>query len=370
MKKKLLLGILAVCLTFIGLNGVKADGPAVSYDEYGNGSTIMFNSTTKKECYNLQDPSCKEYTVLEDDGFEDEYIKLKKGEEEFELSKRDIAQGFVLTTTKPVKEFYLPGEHGSNDIDFESIDGFQGIQFYRSMYLSTNETQIWEYDVNNGKYINLVTIGNNALYFDDNEILNIPRNVTITANAIEAVKGIVNNGIIKTGALTAANISGNGNIKISYAATPQGAPFGSFERLFFGGISGVKLDIIGVQIKEGLLVGKLGRISDTTKEDAQKRINQLNSVKGSSLKGYKFMLHEASVSDEDKLAVGVEGADIKYYVGVLAKETASEKLANAASNVKKAVKNPKTGDTLFAILGAITLAGAGFIVTIKKAKQK
>ena len=54
-------------------------------------------------------------------------------------------------------------------------------------------------------------------------------------------------------------------------------------------------------------------------------------------------------------------------------EEADKKTTSNTSNnaeTKKTVKNPKTGDTLFKILGAITLAGAGFVVTIKKAKQK
>ena len=55
------------------------------------------------------------------------------------------------------------------------------------------------------------------------------------------------------------------------------------------------------------------------------------------------------------------------------KEEADKKTTSNTSNnaeTKKTVNNPKTGDTLFKILGAITLAGAGFVVTVKKAKQK
>ncbi|MBQ9013841.1 MAG: hypothetical protein IJ094_09900 [Bacilli bacterium] len=46
------------------------------------------------------------------------------------------------------------------------------------------------------------------------------------------------------------------------------------------------------------------------------------------------------------------------------------KKATTTAASKKTVKNPKTGDVLFTILGTITLAGAGFVVTLKKAKQR
>ena len=80
---------------------------------------------------------------------------------------------------------------------------------------------------------------------------------------------------------------------------------------------------------------------------------------------------------ENNISVKVDNAIIDPIVSNTTTDTkntntnsSETKKATTTAASKKTVKNPKTGDVLFTILGTITLAGAGFVVTLKKAKQR
>ena len=82
---------------------------------------------------------------------------------------------------------------------------------------------------------------------------------------------------------------------------------------------------------------------------------------------------EDSVIDGDNLVVEISDFIIKPVNDSQGTTKTNNSKINSKTTTaasKKTVKNPKTGDVLFTILGTITLAGAGFVVTLKKAKQR
>ena len=356
MKKKLLLGILAATLAFVGLNGVKADAPEKMYPYYGDGSTILWDNTNHMRCDHVYG-ACKEYIVSEDGSIEDDAIKLTNGSEVLDVSKTKLSGGYVLTTTKDTGIYYL-----TYDSDPSEVDGFVNITYYDIDEDLSNYIEGANWNSDHGKYAYIVSNPYYYISVDDNITLN--KNVSIHTSMLYANK-IINNGRIATGAVYSNEISGNGNIILDYRVIPYGPT--AFEadylalRFYAKQISGVTVDLKG-DIKDGTEFGFAGFVNNQyqeniTKENAQKIIDMLNNVKGNSLKGYKVVL--------DELTDVPSGT--KMYIGVLKKETESN---SQTTNTKNKVKNPKTGDTLFKILGAITLAGAGFVVTVKKAKQK
>lgn len=377
-KGKLLLAGTALLTSILFAGNVKADGPSTQWQTYQNGNTIYYNATSARQCHYSMGGNCKEYIISNDDGVEDEYVTLTNSDGSIEVHKHSLSGGYILVSGSEQEENYLHGETDIGDGDPASgVKDFMYIEFYDSyadaevLLNKANASTLYVAPTSEGahKYVTLYSF--NGLYFDGN--IKVENGVSIYAPAFgNRESNIINNGKLKVGALYANRITGNGYINIVYSADAEmGDPYFVFDRFSVKEISGVIFDITGATIKEGLQVGTPGEFGEISKENAQKMINMLNASKGDTLKGYKIILKEYN---DNFLTNG--GA----YYGELEKETASsssDTAANkitttqkAATKLKAVVKNPKTADTLFTILGTIVLAGGAFVVTLKKAKQK
>ena len=358
MKKKLLLGILAVCLTFIGLNGVKADGGPVdeliangnvTYQTYTSGESIMFDFERLSLCSNVGG-SCKTYTITGDEGENDGVVVLTDSDSNsMNMSKDLLAIGYKLSATSEVK--FKTDPFSKNKLNVDS-DNLTYIKFYKDasdIVSDLNNASNYDTFVQQG-YVEFQTTS-----------LTIPKNVTYVG--VPDVNNLKVNGRLVTGHVY-GSISGTGTIELNYkyeeGYLPGPNPEISEKAIRFSpfGISGVKINVVEDTVKEGLVFGYPGYVEYYNEQEAQNFIDMYNNVFEASYPGYTLKLKKTNEGQLD------------FYYGVVSKKENTSSTSNTASNVKKAVKNPKTGDTLFAILGAITLAGAGFIVTIKKAKQK
>ena len=372
MKKKLLMGVLAFCFMFIGMYAVKADGPERSYPVYGNGNTVMWDNTNHYYCGgDYVYANCKAYTVSDDDGEEDEYITLTSGTEVINLNKIALSGGYVVITSQELSQddYMLAGEvDGIGDGDPADVPGFKCVWYYDKFDDASEYLESANFSASLGDYATVVSTYLGELY-STTPTLTINKNVTVITQYVN-VLNLVNNGKIKTSTLSAAKVSGNGNINLVYNAWPQGDPFIPADRLSVNSISGVTVDVTKATVKEGMHFGFIGYASEMTKEEAQKVVDQLNSVKGSSLNGYKVVLKETTLLAEDPNTAGSGTENDKFYIGVLEKNSLSENISDAVAQAKKAVKNPKTGDPVYTIIGLMVLAGAGFTVSMKKAKQR
>ncbi len=373
-KGKLLLVGTALLTSLMFATGVKADGPTRIYPVYGNGNTVNWDNQNFMQCTQIQG-SCKEYVVSNDSGAEDEEITLTNGSEVINLNKVALSGGYVLVTTQeqPQDNYFLAGEvDGIGDGDPADVPGFVYYEFYDQFADASEYINIANNEANNGRYVTIISKYLSDM-FSSAQTLTINKNVTVITQYLD-VLNLVNNGKIKTGSISANNVTGNGHIELVYNAYPEGDPFIDANRLSISSISGVSVDVKNANVNKGMHFGFLGWDDEISKEDAQKLVDQLNKVKGSTLNGYKVVLKETTLLTEDPNTAGVGFENDKFYIGVLEKDetaaTANSAKNNIVNKLKAAVKNPKTADALFTILGTLVLAGGVFVVTVKKAKQK
>lgn len=366
-KGKLLLAGTALLASLLFTSGVKADGPSTIWQTYENGSTIIYDNVNYRRCP-ITTETCKEYTVSGDDGIEDEYVTLTNSEGSMEINKYSLSGGYILVSGSEQGESYLYGETEIGDGDpTEGVTDFMYIEFFDQyadaddiIYMANSAT-VYPVPPYEGahKYVTLYSWS--GIYISGNT--EIEEGVSVYAPAFgNRDYNIINNGKLKVGAIYANKITGNGSIKVVYSANAEmGDPYFVFDRISIKEITGNTLDVTGATIKEGLQVGTPGEFGEVSKADAQKMIDMLNAAKGNTLKGYKIVLKEY---EDDFFTEG------KAYYGELVKDTTATAKSNSVVNkLKAAVKNPKTADTLFTILGTLALAGGVLVVTVKKAKQ-
>ncbi len=357
---KILLGGVVGLSSIMFMTNVKADGGIidqltekgkVEYQVYDNGSSIMYDRTNNYECTGLANPTCKSYTISEDDGVLDSTIKLTSGSEEFEIGKDALAAGYIVSANKNV-EIYFDEENKSDEIsgtvnDITKLKYFKRFDDVASL-------------IKNAKQFDNIYLGSGDFSYTD---FVIPKDVTVTG--LSGARNIINNGKIKTSMIGANKISGTGSIDLLYniyiGSWPgENTPVHDATRFSVTNISGVKVNVLNTTIKEGMSFGEVGTTTGYTKEEAQKVIDMYNNVLGTSMNGYKLKLAKYKVEDVDE-----------YYYGELQKVEEIKNTSNTSVATKTQVKNPKTGDNILYI-GLITIAsvlGIGYGAK-KFAKQK
>lgn len=354
MKKiKNLFLIAVVCLTGVLFTDKVFAAPVIEYPVYSG--KIIYAKNRNRICADVYG-DCKEYTVSEDDGINDDRIKLTDADgDTFEVKKVDLAYSYVISSTKNI-DLDLPtvGE------DFDNT-GKEGIT--KIVYLK-DEDEIISAIKNAKKYDNIYADS----YLGTDELV-IPENVTLTSESLGNIKSLVNNGIIKTRGLYGIDkISGTGVINMPYTMSTEVGDGGFTKKELMEAerissvkdISGVKINIIDTKVKEGLSFSLIGATDEVSKEDAQKIIDMYNKVLGDTLNGFEVKLSTM----KDKLA---DNEEKDYYYGSLVKKVTQ---TTTTTTVKKEeVKNPKTGDAVLYIVGAIILSASALVVSYKKIRQ-
>ena len=355
MKKiKNLFLIAVVCLTGVLFTDKVFAAVVVEYPVYSG--KIIYAKNRNRICTNVYG-DCKEYSVSEDDGINDDRIKLTDTDgDTFEVKKVDLAYSYVVSSTKNI-DLDLPtvGE------DFDNT-GKEGIT--KIVYLKDKDEVINA--IKNAKKYDNIYVDYISLSTDE---LVIPENVTLTLESLENIKSLVNNGIIKTRSLYGIDkISGTGVINIPYTMSTELGDGGFTKKELMEAerissvkdISDVKINIIDTKVKEGLSFSFIGTTDEVSKEDAQKIIDMYNKVLGDTLNGFEVKLSTI----KDKFA---DNEEKDYYYGSLVKKVTQT--TTTATVKKEEVKNPKTGDTILYIVGAIILSASALVVSYKKIRQ-
>lgn len=355
MKKiKNLFLIAVVCLTGVLFTDKVFAAVVVEYPVYSG--KIIYAKNRNRICTNVYG-DCKEYSVSEDDGINDDRIKLTDTDgDTFEVKKVDLAYSYVVSSTKNI-DLDLPtvGE------DFDNT-GKEGIT--KIVYLKDKDEVINA--IKNAKKYDNIYVDYISLSTDE---LVIPENVTLTLESLENIKSLVNNGIIKTRSLYGIDkISGTGVINIPYTMSTELGDGGFTKKELMEAerissvkdISDVKINIIDTKVKEGLSFSFIGTTDEVSKEDAQKIIDMYNKVLGDTLNGFEVKLSTM----KDKFA---DNEEKDYYYGSLVKKVTQT--TTTATVKKEEVKNPKTGDAVLYIVGAIILSASALVVSYKKIRQ-
>lgn len=372
---KILLGGLICATSFAFASNVKADGGIIDqlrdsgkaeYQVYENGSSMYYDKNYSMKCY-ANYGTCKLYTVSEDDGKNDDVIKLTSGSDSFYVNKTDISDGYVISANKNI-EIYFSEENKTDELSGTASD------ITKIKYFNYNDN-ISNMIKNAKKYDNFYLKG----MYDDSDYF-IPSGVTITTREF-SVSNIVNNGNIKAGFLNAGKLSGTGNINLLYNVSGLGdgpindTPVYNAGRFDVDNVSGVRVNVLNANIKEGMSFGFVGITTEYTKEKAQNKIDMYNKVLGSSMNGYELKLAKYKVDGDDE-----------YYYGVLAKKsevkttTKSDNESNGSdtknndakniNNTKKEIKNPSTSDATNKTAIMLMISGAIAAITFKKVKQR
>lgn len=372
MKKlnKFLLGGLVCAMSFTFMNSVKADGPLSpllsnpnnEYQVYENGSNIMYDANNISIC-NSPYHGCESYTVSEDDGVKDSFVKLTNSNREIQVNKADLASGYVVSATKNI-EIYFSGEGTESEILESDFDKVTKMTFFKSSDDMINIIK------NASKYDNVYLKRYDYYQFANRKMI-IPKDVTVTVDMLDANE-ISNEGILKVGYLGANKVYGNGIINVNYKAFVGDGPINNTPvanalRFDVKNISGVKVDISNFDVEEGTSFGIVGLSEDYTKEEAQKVIDMYNTVLGTSMKNYHLELAKYNVEGDEE-----------YYYGTLVKgivkqdiKTEDTSKQDTKTNTKNdEVKNPSTGDATDLTAIIIMVSGVLAAITFKKVKQR
>ena len=373
---KILLGGLICATSFAFASNVKAEEGIIEqlrnsgkaeYQVYENGSTIYYDKTMNYTCDSSYGQGCRVYTVSEDDGKKDAVIKLTSSSDSFYVNKFDIADGYVISANKNI-EIYFSEENKTDELSGTASD-ITKIKYFRKFDDTANLIK------NAKKYDNFNLDKINTEYMD----INVPEGVTLTSRYFGA-RNVINNGKIKTGNLDAKKITGNGNIDLYYNVSigdwaGKDTPVNNAMKFDVDNVSGVKVNVLNANIKEGMSFGLVGTTTGYTKEEAQNKIDKYNKVLGSSMNGYELKLAKYKVDGDDE-----------YYYGVLAKKsevkttTKSDNESNGSdtknndakdiNNTKKEIKNPSTSDDTNITAIILMISGAIAAITFKKVKQR
>lgn len=373
---KILLGGLICATSFAFASNVKADGGIIDqlrdsgkaeYQVYENGSTVYYDKSRNYACDSSYGQGCGVYTVSEDDGKKDDVIKLTSGSDSFYVNKADIADGYVISANKNI-EIYFSEENKTDELSGTASD-ITKIKYFKKFDDIANLIK------NAKKYDNFNLDKINTEYMD----INVPEGVTLTSRYF-GVRNVINNGKIKTGNLDAKKITGTGNIDLYYNVSigdwaGSDTPVNNAMKFDVDNVSGVKVNVLNANIKEGMPFGLVGTTTGYTKEEAQSKINIYNKVLGSSMNGYELKLAKYKVDGDDE-----------YYYGVLAKKsevkttTKSDNESNGSdtknndakniNNTKKEIKNPSTSDATNITAIMLMISGAIAAITFKKVKQR
>lgn len=348
--------IAVVCLTGV-LFTDKVSALVIEYPVYSG--KMIYNSEYHRVCDSVCD-GCKEYNISEDDDINNPAIKLTNVDDESNVVtvyKSGISAGYVTSSAKNI-DIDLP-TYGAGDFDETQIEGVTKIVYLK------DEDEIISAIKNAKKYDNIYA---GYVYLSTDELV-IPENVTLTLESLGDIKSLVNNGIIKTRGLYGIDkISGTGVINMPYTMSTELGDGGFTKKELMEAerissvkdISGVKINIIDTKEKEGLSFSLIGATDEVSKEDAQKIIDMYNKVLGDTLNGFEVKL--STMKDE---FAGNEEKD--YYYGSLVKKVTQT--ATTTTVKKEEVKNPKTGDTILYIVGAIILSASALVVSYKKIRQ-
>ena len=274
----------------------------------------------------------KNYLISEDDGINDDEIRLTNtndSNDTFLIKKSKMASGFVASATKNVDLKFQDVEAGV--IESSKLDGVTKVVYLK------DRNEIIDAIKNAKEYDNIYSDTIN-LY---GENITIPENVTITTEYLIEVDSMINNGIIKTRNLfdRIGKISGSGIINLSYTdgdgVETDEIPkeWNESYRMRIGNISGVKINVIDVDIREGLGFGYMGSVSETTKEEAQKIIDMYNKVLGDTLNGYEVKLMVGKIAWDDVTE--------EYYYGSLVKNesnTSAKKPLTSTGKIKGSIE--------------------------------
>ncbi len=366
---KILLGGLICATSFAFASNVKAVEETTIFDYlamngkaefqvYENGSTIYYDKTNHYACDSIYG-QCNVYTVSEDDGKEDNVVKLTSGSDSFYVNKKILADGYVISANKNI-EIYFSEENKTDELS-GTVDDITKIKYFRKFDDIANLIKTAK------KYDNFNLDKVNTEYMD----INVPEGVTLTSRYFGA-RNVINNGKIKTGNLDAKKITGTGNIDLYYNVSigdwaGSDTPVNNAMKFDVDNVFGVKVNVLNSSIKEGMSFGLVGTTTGYTKEEAQSKIDMYNKVLGSSLNGYELKLAKYKVDGDDE-----------YYYGVLAKKsdvkttTKNDTKANNADvkETKNEVKNPSTSDATNITAIMLMISGAIAAITFKKVKQR
>ena len=374
---KILLGGLICATSFAFISNVKAVEGTTIFDElamngkaefqvYENGSTIYYDKTNHYACDSIYG-QCSTYTVSEDDGKEDNVVKLTSGSDSFYVNKEILADGYVISANKNI-EIYFSEENKEDELSGTASD-ITKIKYFRKFDDIANLIK------NAKKYDNFNLNKVNTEYMD----INVPEGVTLTSRYFGA-RNVINNGKIKTGNLDAKKITGTGNVDLYYNISDgdwagSDTPVNNATKFDVDNASGIKVNVLNANIKEGMPFGLVGTTTGYTKEEAQNKIDMYNDVLGSSMNGYELKLAKYKVDGDDE-----------YYYGVLAKKsdvkttTKSDNESNGSdtknndakdiNNTKKEIKNPSTSDATNITAIMLMISGAIAAITLKKVKQR
>lgn len=343
MKKKLLLGILAVFITFTLIVKVNA----LEYKTYNIGDEVKYNPITGSYCDVNQESNCFTFNVV---SVADSTIELM-------LNKNLVATStWGNSTDGPViamQELREATQSWVGVIKYDSETNARMISFDEVESIMENIGTSMHHNQSTGSYVTTKNTKNDWMVSDV-----------------------------------------NGSDKYGYwTSTKDQNVENKFWAVIKSHVGTIELE--SNQVDQYITSMKIGvrPIIKVTKEEITSHIILFDKGDGTGemeslvVTGTSFKIPESKFTapkgkefdywqvGEEKLYPGdtyTIDADVTLVAVYRNKKAESSKKSDNIKNnkTKEAVKNPKTGDTLFAILGAITLAGAGFIVTIKKAKQK
>lgn len=359
--------IAIVCLTGVLFTDKVLASAVVEYPIFSG--EILYDKVQNSVCYQIEG-NCKKYVVSEDLGITSENFKVTNVDDQDDvmtLYKLQFTLGYVVKSSKQIKIDFpyeeidgevVTGEGGPID-EPQDIEGAKKVVYIKKTTLDDALNLI-----KNADEFDYFVIKNSVfstIEAEEKELI-IPKNVTLMVSDMPFIKKISNNGILETGAFVANEVSGTGVINIHYFVPFgdgmfTGTPLEYASRIWSNNISGIKLNIADKKIKEGISFGMVGPTADISKEEAQKIIDMYNKVLGDTLSGYEVKLMVAKTNEQSDM---VED----YYYGSLVKK------ATETTTVKKEeVKNPKTGDAVLYIVGAIILSASALVVSYKKIRQ-
>lgn len=363
MKKfsKVLLGCVFGLSSIMFMTSVKADATH-KWPVFQNGTSIgladyLGNGIKTKCTLDVNNSYCKQYVITEDSGEDDEEVRLTSSDDNsdtFLYNKYNLSDGYVLSGTSEINECLRECGDG---------DPVEGNVTKVRYFLYDEFTSLLN---NSQKYDNFVF----ETYYGAN--ITIPKDVTLTVKDGLSLESVVNNGRIVTNALSVnGNLTGSGKVEL-YVKLPflnigdgplSGTEVEQASRLFVkGNLTTGMINIMDVDNLENLPFGFVGLVDEYTKQQAEEMIK--NYSNGLADNKYVIELKEQKIY-----------GDGTYYYGLIKKASLTEstqKTIDTVSNkVVNAVKNPKTGDNIFYVIGMVVLAFGAIIMSIKKfARQR
>ena len=274
------------------------------------------------------DSGCYPYIVSEDDGIYDDEIRLTSTYDSSSshlYKKSEIASGFVASATKNIDIPVVRVDdivHVSVD-QLKKIDGVTKIKYLKYEDSIKNILDnASEHDFVYNGWLSEIQVAPTMEINQDKNIV-VKKGVTLAGMQLYGFDTIKNDGRIKAGEVYSKKIIGNGVIDLCYDV---------YNSIYFNSdeISGVKLNLINTELKEGLRFVYVGSINDYTTEEAQKKIDMYNSALSSEMSDYEIIL-----------AINLDDYDEDAFVGVLEKKqnnTSAKKTLTSTGKIKGSIE--------------------------------